>query len=228
MSIAVAVTKAGKTAIAADSQENFGDRKLLRSNHRSEKILPVGASWVATTGWGLYDNILRDYLARRRPPRLSSDRDVFAFFLRFWKELRERYPLVNDQPHDDDPTPFADIDSSFLIANRAGIFQVSGNLSVTKFEEYYAIGSGASYALGALHALHDGDFDAPTLARRACAAAMAFDINCGGEIDVFLVSGPSRGAPGRPRRGSAARPADLGGSRARDAQAGRRKRLQAR
>lgn len=188
MSIAVGVTKKGRTVIAADSQENFGDRKVLRTNHRSLKILRLGSSYVAATGWGLYDNILQDYVARGREPRLHGSKQIFAFFLRFWKDLRKRYPLVNDQPHEDDPTPFADLDSSFLIVNRTGIFQVSGNLSVTKFEEYYAIGSGASYALGTLHALAGQDLDAEEIARRACAAAIAFDVYCGGEIDVFRVN----------------------------------------
>lgn len=198
MSIAVAVFKNDTTVLAADSQENFGDRRLLRSNHRAVKITPVGAAYLATTGWGLYENILEDYLGRVAPPRLTSRRAVFAFFVRLWKELGKNYSLVNDQPHQDDPTPFADLDSSFLVASPGGIFFVSSNLSVTQFSQYYAVGSGASYALGALHALYDQDLDAETLARRACEAAIAFDIYCGGDIDICPV-------PQRPRRGARAR-----------------------
>ena len=193
MSIAVAVSKGGRTVIAADSQENFGDRRVPRSNHRSAKILRVGTSYLATTGWGLYDNILQDYLARARSPRLGAERQVFAFFLRFWKALRDRYSFVNDQSQEDDPTPFADLDSSFLLANGAGIFQISGNLSVTRFEQYYAVGSGASYALGATHALYEQKLDAEEIARRACAAAIAFDVSCGGDMDVYAFAA-------RPRR----------------------------
>jgi ATP-dependent protease HslVU (ClpYQ) peptidase subunit len=57
-------------------------------------------------------------------------------------------------------------------------------MSVMAFREYYAIGSGASYALGALHALYATERDPATLARRGCEAAIAFDVYCGGEIDV--------------------------------------------
>jgi len=35
-----------------------------------------------------------------------------------------------------------------------------------------------------LHALYATERDAAVLARRACEAAIAFDVYCGGEIDV--------------------------------------------
>ena len=187
MSIAVAVSKGDLTVIAADSQENFGDRKLLRANHRAAKIARVGSSYLAITGWGLYENILEDYLAKVGSPRLSERKAIFSFFVKLWKELGKRYSLVNDQPHTDDPSPFADLDSSFLIANSAGIFHVSGNLTVSQFDQYYAVGSCASYALGALSALYEQSRDVEDMARRACEAAMAFDIYCGGELDVYRV-----------------------------------------
>lgn len=187
MSIAVAVQKDGATVIAADSQENFGDRKVLQDNHRLVKILTVGTAYMALTGWGLYENILEDYLARAGTPRLHDRLSVFRFMVRLWREMHRRYSLVNDQPHQDDPSPFADLDSSFLVASRGGLFYVSSNMSVTRFEKYYAVGSGSSYALGALHALYDTDLDAEEIARRACAAAVAFDIYCGGPVDVYRV-----------------------------------------
>jgi ATP-dependent protease HslVU (ClpYQ) peptidase subunit len=184
MSIAVAVTKGGRTVLATDTQDNFGDRRFADANHHATKMLKVGSSWIATTGWGLYENIFEDYLARSRPPRLTTKAAVFAFFLRFWKALEDRYSLVNNQSNRDDHTPFADLDASFLIVNRRGIFHVCGNMSVSEFSEYYAIGSGASYALGALHVLHGGRGGAEAIARTACESAIAFDLYCGGAVEV--------------------------------------------
>lgn len=189
MSIAVAVRKGNTLAVAADSQENFGDRKIVGSNHSASKIMALGGSQLAMTGWGVYDNVFQDYLASRRAPRFASEREIFTFFVRFWKDLRKRYSFVDDQVAEDDRSPFADLDSSFLIGNRHGIFHVSGDMSVMGFREYYAIGSGASYALGVLHALYASERDAAMLARRACEAAIAFDVYCGGEIDVRRVAG---------------------------------------
>jgi ATP-dependent protease HslVU (ClpYQ) peptidase subunit len=188
MSIAVAVRKGNTMAIAADSQENFGDRKVVGSNHRATKIMTLGGSELAMTGWGVYDNVFTDYLASRRAPRFASEREIFMFFVRLWKDLRKRYSFVDDQVAEEDRSPFADLDSSFLIANRHGIFHVSGDMSVMAFREYYAIGSGASYALGVLHALYASERDAGVLARRACEGAIAFDVYCGGDIDVRRIT----------------------------------------
>ena len=188
MSIAVAVRKGNTIAVAADSQENFGDRKVVGSNHRASKIMQLGGSALAMTGWGVYDNVFTDYLSARRAPRFASEREIFVFFVKLWKDLRKRYSFVDDQVQDEDRSPFADLDSSFLIGNRYGIFHVSGDMSVMAFQEYYAIGSGASYALGVLHALYASERDAAVLARRACEAAIAFDVYCGGDIDVRRIA----------------------------------------
>jgi ATP-dependent HslUV protease subunit HslV len=187
MSVAVAVSRGRTAAIAADSQENFGDRRVLRGDHSSTKIMKVGASYLAQTGWGLYENILGDYLARTPAPRFRNEREIFAFFNRFWKRMRKDYSFVNDQAMDDDKSPFADLDASFLIVNASGIFRVTGQMSVTRFTRYDAIGSGGPYALGALHALYGEGLDAEEIARRAATAALHFDISCGGELDVFTV-----------------------------------------
>jgi ATP-dependent protease HslVU (ClpYQ) peptidase subunit len=187
MSVAVAVQKGRTIAIAADTQENFGDRRVLRGDHSSSKIMKVGGSYVAQTGWGLYENILGDYLGKAGTPRLRNEREIFVFFNRFWKRMRKDYSFVNDQPMEDDKSPFADLDASFLIVNAGGIFHVTGQMSVTRFNRFDAIGSGGPYALGALHTLYDGTSDAAEIARRACAAAVHFDISCGGALDVFTI-----------------------------------------
>jgi ATP-dependent HslUV protease subunit HslV len=188
MSVAVAVQKGRTIAIAADTQENFGDRRVLRGDHNSSKIMKVGASYVAQTGWGLYENILVDFLAKGPAPRLRNEREIFVFFNRFWKRMRKDYSFVNDQPMDDDKSPFADLDASFLIVNTAGIFHVTGQMSVTRFTRFDAIGSGGPYALGALHTIYDEKLGAQEIARRGCAAAVHFDVSCGGELDLFTVT----------------------------------------
>ena len=187
MSVAVAVRKGRALVLAADTQESFGDRRVLRPDHASSKIRRVGPSCIAQTGWGLYDNILGDYLANAGTPRLRSEREVFAFFNRFWKRMRREYSFVNDQSVGEDKTPFADLDATFLVVNADGIFHVTSQMSVLRFHRFDAIGSGACYALGALHAIHDGPLRAEEIARRACLAAVHFDVSCGGDLDVAVL-----------------------------------------
>ncbi|NIR28973.1 MAG: hypothetical protein GWN84_06595 [Gammaproteobacteria bacterium] len=187
MSIAVAVSKNDTTVIGADTQTNFGDMKVPIDNVRPIKFRRVGRSYLAVTGWDLYDNILSDYLDGAQPA-LTTQGDVFRFFMKLWQELHKRYPFVNDQPHTDDRSPFGELDATFLVVGGEGIFHVSGNMSVIPFTRYAAIGSGADFALGALHVLYDrDDLDAATLVRRACETAMAFNVYCGGDIDVQTV-----------------------------------------
>ena len=189
MSIIIAVKKNGRTVVAADTLNVFGQERIATDNSRVTKVRPIGSSLMGFTGWAVYANIIDDMLEHRDDtPPLGDEKEIFAFFMDLWKELHERYPFVNDQPHTKD-SPFGDLDASFLIVNANGIYKVSEDASVCRFEKYYAIGSGGAYALGAVHQLYDGDDDAGDLARRCAETAIDFDIYCGGEIDLFKVEG---------------------------------------
>lgn len=183
MSIAVAVQKGKQIVIASDSQSSFGSCRVPPENHQTLKIRKAGSSYIAAAGWAIYDDMLQDFLSRRKLGSLRSREAIFRLFLQFWKEAHKRYSIVNDQPGEKD-SPFGELDSSFLIVNSAGIFHVSSDMSTTKFEKYFAIGSGGDYALGALHALYDSELGAVALAQRAVEAAIAFNVYCGGEIRV--------------------------------------------
>ncbi len=98
--------------------------------------------------------------------------------------MRVKYALLNDQANTD-KDPFADLDSSFLVASRNGIYGISSNLSVCQFKQYHAIGSGCDYAFGALYALYDSSLGAEAIARAAVEAAIRFDTDCGGEIAMY-------------------------------------------
>lgn len=192
MSVAVAVRKGNEIVIAADTQTNFGSSKVNPVNHRAQKIRTFGTSFLATTGWGIYDNILDDIAARGKLPSLTTRKSIFAFFLKMWRTLHAKYPFVNDQSDKEHESPFADLGAAFLLANRGGIFYVAGDLSVTEFKEYYAVGSGCDFALGALHALYSTDADAAAMAHKAVGAAIEFNLYCGGDVQLERIRLPAR------------------------------------
>jgi ATP-dependent HslUV protease subunit HslV len=192
MSIAVAVRTGNDIVLATDSKRTFGGNAVPENNLRDVKLRRVGAAYLATTGWGVYANILDDYLRVTRNARLTDSRQIFTFFRGFWKALHQRYAFVNDQCTEGD-SPFGDLDASFLVAAPSGIFYVACDMSVTEFQNYYAVGSGASYALGAMHALWTPAGKADAIARRAVAAASALDIYCGGEINLVTLRARSSG-----------------------------------
>lgn len=185
MSIIVAVTKRRRTVMAADTlfltgpQKDYTDNLVGRS-----KVRRIGDSWVGLAGWSVYQNIFEHYVTKKRISSLKSEQVIFDFFLKFWKTLRQRYPFVKEQREGAD-SPFADLDSSFLVANRHGIFDIHGNITVWRHKEYCAIGSGCQYAYGALHALYGQLNSARQIAVQAVEAAVRFDDGCGGPIEVF-------------------------------------------
>ena len=91
MSIAVAVRKQARIALATDSQTNLGSERVPMANMSGPKYMQIGDAYMAATGWTLYSNILADVLARRRGmPRLDSEANIFKFFTRLWEDLHER------------------------------------------------------------------------------------------------------------------------------------------
>ena len=187
MSVVVAVRKGNTIALAADTQTSFGDVRVPVDNLRAQKIARIGSAWIGKTGWGIYDNIISDFLRTRRRPALADERGIYAFFLQLWRELHDKYGFINDQCREKD-SPFGDLDAAFLVVNRRGIFHVASDMSVTRFAKYYAIGAGNDFALGAMHALYDDRrYDAAALARRAVDTAAAFKLYCGGDTDLVTV-----------------------------------------
>ena len=187
MSVIVAVRHASQIVIAADTQDNFGDLRPPAENHEALKLREVGDAVLGSSGWALYDDIFGHYLAKQKRVRLHDRRSIFDFFVRFWKELHRAYPFVNDQPGKEADSPFANLDATFLVASPAGIFLVSSNMSVSEFRQYYAIGSGGDYAIGAMHALYGEVKNPAEIAERAVRAAMAYDACCGGRVESRTV-----------------------------------------
>ena len=188
MSVAVALSKQGQIALATDSQTSFGAERVPPENKSEVKYMKVGAAYIASTGWTLYSNILRDVLRRRKGvPRLDDEDRIFTFFNELWHVLHKRYSFVNDQADEGDSGPFGSLDSSFMVVGSRGIFSVSSDLSVTRFERYFAIGSGAQVALGAMHARYAGDETAGDIVGAAVEAAIAHDIYCGLPVNSVVM-----------------------------------------
>lgn len=184
MTVAVAVTKGGRTFLAADSLVNFGGQKFSAANCRFQKIFRVGDSLITWAGWSLYAEMLDAHLRQAdKVPRLHTESEVFAFFVHFWRAMRDDYAFrvrqAEAQGH-----PFVDLESVFLMINSSGIFRVASDMDVTQFAHYCAIGSGSKYALGALRVLYDQPLQADEIAKRAVQVGIDCDVYCGGVIDV--------------------------------------------
>ena len=95
------------------------------------KIRKVGNAYLASTGWGVYDDIFDDYLQKKEEPDLSTKLSIFRFFQGLWQEMHKHYSFVNDQCQEDD-SPFGDLDASFLVVCQTGIFKDPALQSITQ------------------------------------------------------------------------------------------------
>ena len=186
MTVAVAVRKNDRIILAADTLLTFSGDRVPADNCKVEKIYRVGSSVLAWAGWSLYAELLDAYLTSNPPPTLNNEVHIFTFFVKFWRSMRDDYTFMYNRATAESH-PFVNLDSTFLVVNAAGIFKVSGDMDVTRFEQYCAIGSGAKYAMGALRVLYDKEVDAEAIARRAVQVGIDFNAYCGGSIDSIEI-----------------------------------------
>ena len=102
----------------------------------------------------------------------SSRLAIFESFLALHPLLKEKY-FLNAKDEDDDPYESTQIDA--LIANPFGIFGVHSLREVTEYKKFWAIGSGAEYALGAMFAVYDSAASAEEIAHAGVAAGAEFN-----------------------------------------------------
>ena len=103
---------------------------------------------------------------------LSSRLSIFESFRALHPLLKEKY-FLNAKDEDDDPYESTQIDA--LIANPFGIFGVHSLREVTEYKKFWAIGSGAEYALGAMFAVYDTASTAEEIAQVGVAAGAEFN-----------------------------------------------------
>ena len=86
--------------------------------------------------------------------------------------LKKEYFLSSSEDDDD---PIQSSQAEYLLVNESGIYGVYSQRFVQKYRKFYAFGSGASYALGAMHALDCEGASAREVVEKAISAAAEFD-----------------------------------------------------
>jgi len=187
MSTVVVVRKGGIGAICADTLTKWGSVKESAAyvqNHG--KILHVGETYLGLTGPATFKLILRDYFNENGgDARFDSPAAIFRTWNRLHRALKDRYFLLGEEDKED-PLESSRID--VLMLNKHGIFGVAAHRTVQEFTRFYAFGSGAEHALGALFALYDDpSLNAEAIAKRATEAAAEFDDSTGMPLECHTV-----------------------------------------
>lgn len=179
MSTVVVAKKAGKVCIAADSLTSFGDLKL-NSNYDAahDKVLQFDENYIGIVGSAAHQLVLESLFSSKKVSEkkigidFSSRLAVFETFRALHPVLKKNY-FLNAKDEDDDPYESTQIDA--LIANPFGMFGVHSLREVTEYTKFWAIGSGAEYALGAMFAVYDSAATAEEIAQVGVAAGAEFN-----------------------------------------------------
>jgi ATP-dependent protease HslVU (ClpYQ) peptidase subunit len=183
----VAVARKGaQVAIAADSLVTFGDTKLPHGYETNAKLFKVGDSYFGMAGTTAHFPVLRKALTALPADelKLGTRDEVFDTFLKLHPKLKEQYFL---NPKEEDADPYESSQFTVLIANAHGLFGVYSYREVFEFERFWAIGSGRSFAIGAMYAGYDKLKTAREIVTLGIDAGCEFDKNSAAPVRLHTI-----------------------------------------
>jgi ATP-dependent HslUV protease, peptidase subunit HslV len=186
MTTIAVVRKGTQVAIAADSLVTFGDTRLPHGYETNDKLFKVGETYFGMAGTTAHFPVLRKALTSLPPGelKLTTRDEVFDTFLKLHPRLKEQY-FLNPKEEEDDP--YESSQFNVMIANRHGLFGVYSYREVFEFDRFWAIGSGRSFALGAMYAGYDRLKTAREIAALGVAAGNEFDKNSAAPVRLHTI-----------------------------------------
>jgi ATP-dependent HslUV protease, peptidase subunit HslV len=186
MTTIVAVRKNGIIAIAADTLTTFGNTRLpatMDSSH--DKILHIGGSHVGVCGSAAHHLVLANLLGKTPDVQLNSKEAIFETFRKLHPVLKEECFL---NPKEDEEDPYESSQITALIINPSGLYGIFSMREVFEYTQYWAIGSGHEFALGAMQHAYPRLDSASDIARAGVEAGIAFDKNSANPITLYTVT----------------------------------------
>ncbi|MBV1777132.1 MFS transporter [Burkholderiaceae bacterium DAT-1] len=176
MTTIVVVRKHDQIAICGDTQSTFGETRMSHAfDACPNKIFESHGSFFAIAGSAAHDLVMQSILGKTRGLDFSSRAAIFESFRKLHAKLKEDYFLKTEEEEDD---PYESSQMTVLIANPHGIFGVYSMREVYEYKQYWAIGSGRDYAIGAMHAVyHLADSTASSIARAGVETGCVFDVS---------------------------------------------------
>jgi len=175
VSTIVAVLKNDIACIAADSLTSFGEtRQAAEFVTDYDKILPLAEdSYIGIVGSAAHHLVMQNLLHRH------ADKIDFSDRFNIFESMRELHPILKDEYYlnskdeNDDSYESSRVDA--LIVNCNGIFGLYSLREVDQYSRFWAVGSGAEFALGAMKVAYDLFDDAESIARAGIEAGACFD-----------------------------------------------------
>jgi ATP-dependent HslUV protease, peptidase subunit HslV len=186
MTTIVAVRKNGVVTIAADTLTTFGNTRLpamMDSSH--DKVLRIGTSFVGVCGSAAHHLVLANLLGKTPDVQLSSKEAIFETFRKLHPQLKEECFL---NPKEDEEDPYESSQITALIINASGLYGIFSMREVFEYTQFWAIGSGHEFALGAMQYAYPRLDSAADIARAGVEAGIAFDKNSAAPITLYSIT----------------------------------------
>lgn len=178
MSTIVVARKGNQVCIAADSLTTIGNVKLGAGYDKYyDKIQRCGDAYVGIVGSAAHSLVIEDIFKQENIEYdFKSRQGIFRTFLSLHTVLKDKYFLVpNAKTGSDEEDPYETSHIDAVIANEQGIFAVYSLRDANEFERFWAIGSGADFAIGAMHACYEQYDSAEEIAKAGIMAGTEFD-----------------------------------------------------
>ncbi len=179
MSVVVGVKKAGRVAIASDTQSTQGNLILPGDIKASpNKIHRLGRAYFGIVGSMAHHRVIESLYQRDHQAfDFSSSQTIFESLLALQKSLVDDYYVRTDE---DDHEQEYDSNQLFgIIASPSGLFSVQSYREVTEFEHFWAAGTGAKLAIGCMEAIYRSNRSAKAVAEAGVRVACRYDTDCG-------------------------------------------------
>ncbi len=183
MTTIVAVRKNGIVAIAADTLTTFGNTRLpAQMDCSHDKILHLADSHIGVCGSAAHHLVLASLLSKLPDVQLNSKAAIFETFRKLHPVLKEECFL---NPKEDEEDPYESSQITALIINSSGLYGIFSMREVFEYSQFWAIGSGHEFALGAMQYAYSRLDSATDIARAGVEAGIAFDKNSAAPITLY-------------------------------------------
>jgi ATP-dependent protease HslVU (ClpYQ) peptidase subunit len=185
MTTIVAVRKNNEIAIAADTLTTFGDTRLSSEYDRAyEKIIRFNDTYIGLCGSAAHQLVFESLLAKHHDLDFRSKIAVFETFSKLHPILKEQHFL---NPREEEDDPYESMQVTALVANPHGIFGVYSMREVFEYTQFWAIGTGREFAMGAMYAQYSRLKTASAIATIGIEAGATFDRNSGLPLTLYSI-----------------------------------------
>lgn len=178
MSVVCAAIKDGEIAIACDTQISFGSTTATSAHIvNSNKLHRVNDSIIGIVGWNTLSDMV-DHLILTQPNvfQLSGRMEIYSTLLKLHSIMKNDY-FLNPKAKDNSQ-PVESSQFNAMIINPNGLFEITKFREVNEYRQYWSLGSGRQYALGAMHAVYAQNSTASEVVLAGVAAGCEFDQSC--------------------------------------------------